>query len=42
MVKKTFLRRDLLKHNLSNNIDKYKSKNLIRATLQRNINRTLN
>ena len=32
--KKLFLRRDLLKlYNLSNNIDKYKSKNLIRATL---------
>ncbi len=32
--KKLFLRRDLLKlYNLSNNINKYKSKNLIRATL---------
>ncbi len=32
--KKLFLRRDLLKlYNLSNNIDKYKLKNLIRATL---------
>ena len=34
MVKKLFLKRDLLKlYNLSNNINKYKSKNLIRATL---------